>query len=157
MPLLDSPASAEHLIPAQELLPHRGKWLLLDGIEELTNRLVVARSRPIDRSELAGHFPAQPIVPGVLLIEMIAQAAGLLLSVGNSSRPASTNGVLLTVRRARFLRPLGADVTCTVTAERESTIAGGLCARGTVHHGEHRVAEAQVVVYLTRSTLDEIG
>src|ERR1700749_2277847 len=75
------PLLAEDL---QEILPHRGSFGLVDRVGELVpgvgavGRPLVARSDPL----LAGHFPERPIVPGVLLVEALAQLAGVVLWSG---------------------------------------------------------------------------
>lgn len=63
-----------------DLLPHRPPFRFVDAVDECNpGRDVVARWRITgDETWLAGHFPARPVVPGVLQIEALAQAAGIL-------------------------------------------------------------------------------
>ena len=65
----------------EEILPHRDPFLLIDEVVELEpGHRVVARKRVrSDEWYLAGHFPGRPIMPGVLIIESMAQTGGLLL------------------------------------------------------------------------------
>jgi 3-hydroxyacyl-[acyl-carrier-protein] dehydratase len=61
-------------------LPHRFPMLLLDAIDELVadERIVAIKAVTINEPFFAGHFPGRPIMPGVLIVEALAQAAGVL-------------------------------------------------------------------------------
>ena len=61
-------------------LPHRFPMLLVDRVEELVpdRRIVAVKAVTINEHFFAGHFPDRPIMPGVLIVEALAQAAGVL-------------------------------------------------------------------------------
>ena len=61
-------------------LPHRYPMLLVDRVEELhkDERIVATKAVTINEGFFAGHFPDRPIMPGVLIVEALAQAAGVL-------------------------------------------------------------------------------
>ena len=61
-------------------LPHRFPMLLVDRVEELQRdeRIVATKAVTINEPFFAGHFPGRPIMPGVLIVEALAQAAGVL-------------------------------------------------------------------------------
>ncbi len=61
-------------------LPHRFPMLLVDRVEELVvdQRIVAIKAVTINEPFFAGHFPGRPIMPGVLIVEALAQAAGVL-------------------------------------------------------------------------------
>ena len=61
-------------------LPHRFPMLLVDRVEELVKdeRIVAIKAVTINEPFFAGHFPGRPIMPGVLIVEALAQAAGIL-------------------------------------------------------------------------------
>ena len=61
-------------------LPHRFPMLLVDRVEELVvdQRIVAIKAVTINEPYFAGHFPGRPIMPGVLIVEALAQAAGVL-------------------------------------------------------------------------------
>ena len=63
-----------------ELLPHRYPFVLVDRVLEFTpgRRIVALKNVTINEPFFAGHFPSRPVMPGVLIIEAMAQAAGLL-------------------------------------------------------------------------------
>ncbi|MCW5586687.1 MAG: 3-hydroxyacyl-ACP dehydratase FabZ, partial [Chromatiales bacterium] len=64
----------------QSLLPHRYPFLLVDRVIEVEpgKRLVAIKNVTINEPFFQGHFPSKPVMPGVLLIEAMAQATGLL-------------------------------------------------------------------------------
>ena len=65
----------------QKILPHRYPFLFVDAIVEMERlkRVVGIKNVTINESHFQGHFPGQPIMPGVLIIESMAQTGGLLL------------------------------------------------------------------------------
>ncbi len=101
------------------LLPHRWPFLMLDRVltVEPGRRLVAMRCISQGDWSLAGHFPGNPIAPGVLLIESAAQAAGVYLALDSGQGLASGIGYLVGVKRFRFravVRP-GDSVTIEVS------------------------------------------
>ena len=75
-PQLTAPLSIERI---QELLPHRFPFLLVDRVVELSDDKIVAlKNVSINEPFFAGHFPGAPVMPGVLQIEAMAQAGGIL-------------------------------------------------------------------------------
>ncbi|WP_072862412.1 3-hydroxyacyl-ACP dehydratase FabZ [Marinitoga hydrogenitolerans] len=63
-----------------KILPHRYPFLLVDGVIEMNDKKIVAyKNISINEPQFQGHFPNYPIMPGVLIIEGLAQTAGILL------------------------------------------------------------------------------
>ena len=90
----------------RELLPHRYPMLLVDRVLEISETDVVGEKFVTNNEPFfQGHFPDHPIMPGVLIIEAMAQIAGLLVCY---NEPAARNRglVLAGVNRARFRRPV---------------------------------------------------
>jgi len=89
-----------------ELLPHRYPFLLVDRIVEidLWKRIVGIKNVTINEPFFVGHFPEHPVMPGVLLIESIAQVGGILVlkSLGGERRMAYFAGI----ENAKFKRPV---------------------------------------------------
>jgi 3-hydroxyacyl-[acyl-carrier-protein] dehydratase len=88
----------------RELLPHRHPMLMIDRVLELGENYILAE-KLVSSAEpaLAGHFPGQPIFPGVLIIEAMAQAAAIW-AMSTESVKAGTLCVLAGVDGARFRR-----------------------------------------------------
>jgi len=91
----------------QRLLPHRFPFLLIDRIVELDRkkRIVAIKNVTINEPFFAGHFPGMPVMPGVLIVEAMAQAGGVLLFTEVEDRESKL--VLFTgIERAKFRRPV---------------------------------------------------
>ncbi len=90
------------------LPPHRFPFLLIDRVVDLERRkrIVAIKNVTINEPFFAGHFPGLPVMPGVLIVEAMAQAGGVLLFTEVEDR--DSNPVLFTgTEQARFRRPSG--------------------------------------------------
>src|SRR3981081_1310422 len=94
-------------IEIQKILPHRYPFLMVDAIEEMekVKRIVGIKNVTINESHFQGHFPGQPIMPGVLIIESMAQTGGLLLLQEVPDRESKLL-YFVAVDGARFRRPV---------------------------------------------------
>lgn len=90
-----------------KLLPHRYPFLLIDRVIELvrTKSIVAVKNVTIGEPFFQGHFPDKPIMPGVLIVEAIAQAGGLLLLKEVPNRDEMLM-VFTGIEKARFRRPV---------------------------------------------------
>lgn len=90
-----------------KILPHRYPFLLIDRVTELvrTKRVVAIKNVTVNEPFFVGHFPTFPIMPGVLVVEAMAQAGGVLLL---SEFPDREQKLLLFtgIDRAKFRRPV---------------------------------------------------
>ncbi len=91
----------------QKILPHRYPFLLIDGIEEMERwkRIVGIKNVTINEHFFQGHFPGKPIMPGVLIIESMAQTGGLLLLQEVPDREKKLL-YFVAIDNARFRRPV---------------------------------------------------
>src|ERR1700685_4518803 len=91
----------------QKILPHRYPFLLVDAIEEMEPKkhIVGIKNVTINESYFQGHFPGQPVMPGVLIIESMAQTGGLLLLKEVSDRGKKML-YFVAIDNARFRRPV---------------------------------------------------
>jgi 3-hydroxyacyl-[acyl-carrier-protein] dehydratase len=99
MPILDIQA-------IREILPHRYPMLLVDSIVELEEeRIVGIKNVTMNEPFFPGHFPDFPVMPGVLIVEAMAQVAGVLVLM---SIPDRQNKLVLlaSVEQAKFRRPV---------------------------------------------------
>ena len=92
-----------------ELLPHRYPFLLVDRVEELVlgERIRAYKNVTINEPFFNGHFPGKPVMPGVLVLEALAQAAGLLSFETNGEAPGEENVFYFVgIDNARFKKPV---------------------------------------------------
>lgn len=91
----------------QAILPHRYPFLLIDRVVEIERRkrIVAVKSVTINEQFFQGHFPGYPIMPGVLIVEAMAQAGGALLLTEVEDRHGKLI-VFTGIERARFRRPV---------------------------------------------------
>lgn len=144
--------SATHppaLPPVRSVLPHREPFLFIDRVLHLSDhRIVATRLFRDDEFFFAGHFPGQPIVPGVLLVEGLAQTMAYYALV---NRPASRI-YLVGIDRARFRStvPPGTEVTFEVqVGEERFGISTG---EGQARVGERKIADARLKGYSGESS-----
>ena len=97
------------VVEIQKLLPHRYPFLMVDGILEMERlkSIVGIKNVTINESHFQGHFPGKPIMPGVLIIEAMAQTGGLLLLLEIPDRESKLL-YFVAVDGARFRRELRA-------------------------------------------------
>jgi 3-hydroxyacyl-[acyl-carrier-protein] dehydratase len=121
-----------------ELLPHRYPFLLLDRVLELHvgKRVKALKNVTVNEPFFNGHFPGKPVMPGVLMIEALAQAAAVL---AYTSQPKSADGrqqivYLAGVDNARFKRIVipGDQLILEVTTSRIVRNIGKFACRATV-------------------------
>ena len=92
-----------------DLLPHRYPFLLIDRVLEYepNKRLLAIKNVTFNEPYFNGHFPIRPVMPGVLIIEAMAQATGLLAMESNSQvKGDSTLYYFVGIDKARFKRPV---------------------------------------------------
>ena len=93
----------------KNLLPHRYPFLLVDRVLEFNpgESLVGIKNVSVNEPYFQGHFPEKPVMPGVLIIEALAQATGLLaFSTGNKGAERETLYYLVGIDDARFKQPV---------------------------------------------------
>lgn len=87
-----------------ESLPHRYPFLLIDKVEECVanSRLVAVKNVTMNEFFFQGHFPQKPVMPGVLILESMAQATGVLICYSEGSTESNGLYYLLGINEARF-------------------------------------------------------
>jgi 3-hydroxyacyl-[acyl-carrier-protein] dehydratase len=128
-----------------KVLPHRYPFLLIDRIVEHRpkERIVAIKNVTINEPFFVGHFPELPIMPGVLVVEAMAQAGGVLL-LSAIPDPESKLVVFTGIERARFRRPVvpGDQLRLEIDVTSWRGTAGRMAGKAFV--GGKRVAEATV-------------
>mgnify|MGYP001279829162 CR=1 FL=1 len=95
-----------HVTDIQKMLPHRYPFLLVDRVLELEahKSIVALKNVSINEPFFQGHFEGHPVMPGVLVIEALAQAGGLLTQLSRGTVAADKLFYLVKIDNARFSR-----------------------------------------------------
>jgi 3-hydroxyacyl-[acyl-carrier-protein] dehydratase len=138
----------------ETLIPHRPPFLWIDRVEEVEPGVRCVAVKFIDPANpiFAGHFPAKPILPGVLLIEAMAQTAGVMLgSAAPQAADKSGEGVALlaAVNRFKFLKPVTPGQELRVETKKLTEVGQLVYIGGTVSIGGEMVANGELSVVLT--------
>jgi 3-hydroxyacyl-[acyl-carrier-protein] dehydratase len=140
----------------RNFLPHRYPMLLVDRVLESTpNSLVGIKNVTVNEPFFNGHFPQQPVMPGVLILESMAQACGLLaFSTAEGELVGDNIFYLVGIENARFKRPVGPGDQLRLEAHHKRTIRGLWLfdARATVDGA--LVAEAEIRCTMREVTSD---
>ena len=92
----------------EKLLPHRAPFLLIDRLENIISGESAVGIKAVSGNEpyFVGHFPGHPIMPGVLIVEAMAQAAGALAMLSQEDTEHGKLVFLASVDKTRFKRPV---------------------------------------------------
>jgi 3-hydroxyacyl-[acyl-carrier-protein] dehydratase len=139
----------------EKLIPHRPPFLWIDRVEELEPGVRCVAVKFVDPANpiFAGHFPAKPILPGVFLIEAMAQTAGVML--GSAAPLIDRNAadqknervaLLAAVNRFKFLKPVTPGQKLRVETKKLTEVGQLVCIGGTVSVGGEIVANGELSV-----------
>ncbi|MBV9744221.1 MAG: 3-hydroxyacyl-ACP dehydratase FabZ [Acidobacteriia bacterium] len=130
------------------ILPHRYPFLLVDRILELdAQRIVGIKNVTVNEPFFIGHFPDFPVMPGVLIVEAMAQVAGVLVLKNIEDRDQKLV-LLAAIENARFRKPVlpGDTLRVEMTVVKRRTNVAKMAGRATVDG--QLVAEAEVMCKL---------
>jgi len=145
--LMQSRLKAEPIFDIREIqriLPHRFPFLMVDRVIELEpgKRAVGLKNVTVNEEFFMGHYPGQPIMPGVLIIEAMAQLGGILLA--RELEHTGKVAVLLSLDKVKFRRPVapGDQLLLEAEARRVKSRTGHVACKARV--GDDLVAEADI-------------
>ncbi|TAN17178.1 MAG: bifunctional UDP-3-O-[3-hydroxymyristoyl] N-acetylglucosamine deacetylase/3-hydroxyacyl-ACP dehydratase [Chitinophagaceae bacterium] len=135
----------------EKSLPHRFPFLLVDKIIELSDTHVIGiKNVTFNEYFFQGHFPGNPIMPGVLQIEALAQAGGIL-ALNTYSDPENYDTYFLKIDNCKFKQKVTPGDTMILKLELLSPIRRGICEmRGTVFVGNKVCTEADLVAQIVK-------
>lgn len=129
-----------------KILPHRYPFLLVDRVIDVEpgKRIVAVKNVTMNEPQFTGHFPGFPVMPGVLIIEAMAQAAGIMAYLASDDATRSKVCYFVTIDNAKFRRPVVPGDQLRIEIETTSCRRGiwGVAAKAFV--GETLVTEADL-------------
>jgi len=126
------------------LLPHRYPFLLVDKIlEQGENKIVGVKNVSINEPFFQGHFPGNPVMPGVLIIEAMAQTAGVLMFSKEENRGKIP--LLAGIDKARFKKPVYPGDQLKITVEIVKMVRGIAKAKAEAYVEDHLVASSELL------------
>ena len=130
----------------RKLLPHREPMLLVDeliNIKKLKSATAIVNVKK-DSFYVQGHFPGQPVMPGVIIVEAFGQAAAALTAHGSEKSTYANKLVfLMSIEKARFRKPIVPDCKLLLNIEAIRSHGRVWKYKGEAFVGEIKMADAQ--------------
>jgi UDP-3-O-[3-hydroxymyristoyl] N-acetylglucosamine deacetylase/3-hydroxyacyl-[acyl-carrier-protein] dehydratase len=134
-----------------KLLPHKQPFLLVDKVTEVgKNHVIAVKNVTFNEPFFAGHFPDNPVMPGVLIIEAMAQAGGVLI-LSQVEDPENYNTYFMKIDNAKFKEKVLPGDTLVFRLDLISPIRRGVCVmKGTAFVGDKMVCEAELMAQIAK-------
>ncbi len=136
----------------EKILPHTFPFLLVDKITELNDTTITAiKNITGDQYFFQGHFPGEPLMPGVLQLEAMAQAGGVLV-LHDKENPANWSTYFVKIENAKFKGKVVPGDTLILKMLLRAPIRRGLCLmHGEAYVGDRMVCEADMMAQIVEN------
>lgn len=130
----------------QKILPQQFPFLMIDRVLELEpgKKITALKNISINEGFFSGHFPGQPVMPGVLIIEAMAQAAIIMLYSPQESPVEKKTSYYLASVKVRFLHPLTAGDQLKIQVEPIKVISGAGIVKASAEANGKEVASGEL-------------
>ena len=130
----------------QKVLPQRFPFLMIDRILELEpeKKVVALKNVSINEGFFSGHFPGRPVMPGVLIIEAMAQASIMLFYHPGETNADRKISYYLASVKLRFLHPVFPGDQLRITIEPVKVVSGAAIVSGQVSVGNKEIAKGEL-------------
>ena len=134
----------------EKLLPHRAPFLLIDKIKDIELGQSATGIKAVSGNEpyFVGHFPGNPVMPGVLIVEAMAQTAGVVVSENLINRN-DQSVLFMSINKAKFRKPVLPNFKIRFCVEMINNIKNVYKFKGTAHHNYTLVAESEFSAMIT--------
>jgi 3-hydroxyacyl-[acyl-carrier-protein] dehydratase len=135
------------VVALQKLLPHRYPFLLVDRVTEFEahKRILGIKNVTINEPYFQGHFPGHPVMPGVLVIEALAQAGGILTQLSHQAAATDKLFYLVKIDNAKFSRMVVPGDRLELHVELKRTIRNMALYQGIARVDGEQVACAEIL------------
>ncbi len=136
----------------KKILPHRPPFLLVDKVLKMSdNHIVAMKSVSLNEPYFVGHFPDEPLMPGVLLVEAMAQAGGIFV-LNSVSEPELYSTYFLKINDVRFRSKVVPGDVVVFSIELSGPIKRGICSmHGKAYVGDKVVMEGHLVAQIIKN------
>ena len=136
----------------RQFLPHRYPFLLIDKIIEITDRMVVGvKNVTVNEPFFQGQFPEEPVMPGVLLVEAMAQTGGIIV-LHSIDEPERYSTYFLSINNVKFRRKVVPGDTVIFRLELQTEIRRGIASlKGYAFVGDKIAAEAELLAQIVKN------
>jgi 3-hydroxyacyl-[acyl-carrier-protein] dehydratase len=131
----------------EKIIPHRAPFLWIDRVEELEPGIRCVAWLTVDPENpvFAGHFPGRPILPGVLMIEAVAQTAAVMMGAA-TPETAMESALLAAVNRFKFFKPVTPGTELRIETVKLAQAGSMACIEGTIRALGEKVASGELSV-----------
>ena len=141
----------------QKILPHRYPFLMIDRVVEVEPGKTLTAIKNVSRNEpfFEGHFPQSPIVPGVILIEALAQTAGVVVSKGFLNNE-NKSVLFMSISSAKFRKPVIPNDEISFNVHFLNNVKSVYKFQGEANNGKVKVCEAVFSAMIINKEYKEI-